>query len=125
MKNRGYSPQYKSFDRLKVKKNDIVENIVVIDSIKLGFLKDFINQIDSSTLFIAVISPSWNTIPDAEITFIQNFCKKHGILLWNFQKNPKFYHHDEYFYNPAHLNSKGADVFTMEVIQRLQLCFNH
>lgn len=120
---RGFVAQHKKFDELKAvkkdnKKNDKVD--IEVDSVKIRFLEDFIAAIDTSTIFIAVLSPSCDGLPKEKVELVESFVERHNIPLWDFSNEPKYFHHDEYFYNPAHLNAKGADEFTKDVINRFR-----
>ena len=47
-------------------------------------------------------------------------CKRKNISFVDFSNNPKYVHHNEYFRDGAHLNARGADEFTRDLIVELK-----
>lgn len=55
-----------------------------------------------------------------EEEWLKEYSKQTGLTFYAFGKDKTFYEHPEYFYDPTHLNAKGATVFTKEFVKRLK-----
>lgn len=55
-----------------------------------------------------------------EEEWLMEYSKQTGLTFYAFGKDKTFYEHPEYFYDPTHLNAKGATVFTKEFVKRLK-----
>jgi hypothetical protein len=55
-----------------------------------------------------------------EEEWLKEYSKQTGLTFYAFGKDKTFYKHPEYFYDPTHLNAKGATVFTKEFVKRLK-----
>lgn len=56
---------------------------------------------------------------DFILSVYEKLADKYGILFLDFSKN-EICHRKEYFYNTTHLNTKGAEMFTKELVIRLK-----
>ena len=62
----------------------------------------------------------WYTQDTLVLAPIKAICKKRNICLIDFSNNPKYVHNNEYFKDGTHLNARGADEFTRDLIQELR-----
>ena len=49
--------------------------------------------------------------------YIKEMCNKNNVVFIDFSNDPKYVHQDDYFKDGSHLNEKGADEFTKDLIQ--------
>lgn len=115
--NHGFKPQNKFF---KSNTRRVEKDNFEIDSLKVSFLEDFITSVDSSVYMVAVISPTWDGGEKEKIAYAKRIFDKHHVPLLDFSHSPKYYHHDEYFADLAHMNATGANEFTRDMIHYLR-----
>lgn len=112
---KGYRPLNSVFDSMQVKRV-VKPEIYEFDSEKIKFIHKFIDLAEGSKLYF-VVSPVWYGMNTEKIAPIRNLCQKQGIPFLDFSNDPKYVHNSELFQNGTHLNSKGADEFTRDLIQ--------
>ena len=111
----GFSPLKGEMDRTKIKIGGEKEKKLVVDSVKLDYITKLIDELDGSKLFF-VVSPRWYGIDSLQLQPVLDICKKRGIPFIDFANNPKYVHQDIYFKNGNHMNERGADEFTKDLI---------
>ena len=117
---KGFQPIEGTLDTLKI--NPEVIESPQLDSLKISCLKRMIDETDA-TRFVFVISPYWYGMDDRLIKPLRDLCLQRGILLLDFSNDPKYVHNDDYFIDGVHLNARGADEFTRDLVKRLrQVC---
>lgn len=89
------------------------------DSLKLEFVQKFINKAEGSKL-IFVVSPIWNGMNIDMTAPIRKICEEQHILFLDFSNDPKYVHHNYYYRDGRHLNARGADEFTRDLIKKLR-----
>lgn len=87
-----------------------------IDSLKIGYMKDFIQSLKDSKLFV-IISPLWHGGNNEWYMPVYQLCQKFDVELIDFSNNPKYVHQDKYFLDATHLNDIGANEFTKDLIK--------
>ena len=86
----------------------------------LGYSLDkFIEKAGEAEL-IFFVSPFWRGMNADVLAPVKERCKQHGIKLIDNSNNPKYLKKTELFNDYAHLNAKGADLYTQDVIQELK-----
>lgn len=101
------------------KKNILKDLPIEYDSLKIEYLNKFINLASDSKLYF-IISPVWYDIRDKreeEIASLKTICEKKGIPLIDFTNDLKFIGKDSLFHNGTHLNNKGADEFSKDIVR--------
>ena len=117
---KGFQPIEGTLDTLKI--NPEVIESPQLDSLKISCLKRMIDETDA-TRFVFVVSPYWYGMDDRLIAPLRDLCRQRGILLLDFSNDPKYVHNDDYFIDGVHLNARGADEFTRDLVKRLrQVC---
>lgn len=114
----GFQPQQGKIDPKLVNLNDKYQQ-EEIDSIKLKYLNLFIKTAKTTNFYI-VISPFWNGMDSLEIAPVKELCNRNGIHLLDFSNDKKYKFNNELFMDKGHLNAKGADEFTRDLIKRLR-----
>lgn len=120
---RGFRPYYTKFDPMKVKDvsnspNDKNCNYK-IDTLKLLYFKRFIEKTKDIHVTY-VISPIWYGRDAMVLNPIKEICKQTGSRLIDFSDDPKYVHNNVWFTDGVHLNAKGADEFTRDLIEKLK-----
>ncbi len=116
----GFRPVDKELDVMQAE-GSVKEPFVMpeIDSLKIGYLEQMINSLGPTKL-IFVISPMWNGMDVRAQQPILDLCEKYYLPLYNFANNPKYVRENQYFYDREHLNLRGANEFTKDLIKVLK-----
>lgn len=120
---RGFRPRNVEMDTLKIRRNYIVydsKDGYFIDSLKLGYLNRFLDELSDSKI-VFVVSPTWYGLDTLVLEPIKDICMIRKIPLLDFSNDISFVHHNEFFDDGTHLNEKGANEFTIKLINRLRL----
>ncbi len=119
-KNKGFKPINRQMDKKRLKKDGkSLDCNYPIDSLKLAYLRKFIDETNDVKV-IFVISPTLYGIDQKDIAPIRNLCADKGIPFIDFSNNPKYLGKIEYFSDYLHLNKRGADVFTRDLVEKLK-----
>lgn len=120
---KGFRPIDQEMDTIKIKKDYICYDSKEgydYDSLKLKYFNKFLNKTrDIET--ILVVSPMWYGQDDTVLDTIKSLCSlRENITLFNYSNSPKFNHNNLLFVNGTHLNAKGADEFTRNLINDIR-----
>lgn len=114
----GYKPLYGTMREVKKKaKHTPVSEET--DSIKLHYLEAMIQTFDDATILF-VVSPAWNGKDMKSLEPAKRLCDKYKISFIDYSNSPKYIHQDKYYTDVVHLNSRGADEFTKDIITILK-----
>lgn len=119
---RGFRPENVEMDTMKIKKGRISYDSrqgYVYDSLKIQYIEKFLNKTKDMNL-VFVVSPVWYGQDTLVLNPIKEICKKRDAQLIDFSNNPKYVHNNEYFKDGTHLNARGADEFTRDLIVELR-----
>lgn len=119
---RGFVPQYREMDTLKISKkhrSDHSKKSYVYDSLKINYINKFIDKTNGINL-IFVVSPTWSGQDTLALDTIKQICKKKKIPFIDYSNSSKYLYHNEYFQDGGHLNARGADEFTRDMIHELR-----
>ncbi|MBR5069644.1 MAG: hypothetical protein IKX25_09635 [Bacteroidales bacterium] len=127
--DRGFLPVNSGLDTLRIKderqlEESVSKNEMQTDSLKLRYLEDMLREAEG-TRFVFVYSPTWYGIHDSGVDPIMDLAHRNGFLFLDFTDSAKYVHHDEFFYDGSHLNTRGADEFTRDVIRELRMQNNY
>lgn len=115
----GFVPIAKEMDKSKIKKgNDITKIKYEFDPLKLDYLQKYADEVGNRLIFI--VSPIWYGMDTAQLQPLMDLCKSRNIRLLDYSNNPKYVHNDMFFKDGSHLNARGADEFTQDLIQELK-----
>lgn len=117
----GYFPLNGQMDTMKIDETRAASRTgIKTDSIKIRYLKKMIDELKGCQL-VFVVSPTWygNNSND-KLKEMETICKKRNITYLDFSNLPKYVHQNELFKDGMHLNSKGADEFTKDLIKKLR-----
>ena len=93
-----------------------------IDEYSKERLEFFVKSVtDKKIPLVAVLSPMY-TLPFKEnesLTVCKQILAKYNIQLWDYSTDPKYVQRP-LFYDMAHLNTKGSEMFTKEIMLRIK-----
>ena len=115
----GFSPLIGEMDRSKIRLTEGETSVPPVDTLKLSYITKLIDELDGAKLYF-VISPSWYGIDSTRFKPIIDICQQRGITFLDFSNDPKYVHQDLYFKDGNHLNARGADEFTKDLIAYLK-----
>ena len=116
----GFRPLAGEMNRLKIKESDEEPETYTFDSLKIKLINKFIEEVDQKSQLIFIYSPIWYGAGERGIQPILEICKERNIRLIDFSNDPKYVRNDTYFKDGSHLNARGADEFTKDLIQILK-----
>lgn len=119
---KGFRPYDVEMDTMKVRKGHIAYETSkdrVYDSLKIQYLHKFLDKTKGMNVFF-VVSPMWYEQDTSVMAPIKEICQERGPQLIDFANSPKYVHNNKYFKDGEHLNARGADEFTRDLIQELR-----
>ena len=114
----GYSPLIGEMDKTKVHAETGEKREYIFDDLKIGYLNKLIDGAQGAKLYI-VMSPIWYGMDSLQFEPVKRICQERGVPFIDFSNDPKYVHHDEYFKDGNHMNERGADEFTRDLLRRL------
>ena len=118
--NKGFRPLKGLLDPMKLNNNkDNDNNEIMYDSLKIDYIHKFINLCNNTKL-IFIYSPMWYGYDSTELNLIKDICQENKIPFLDFSNNPKYVHNDSLFKDGSHLNDKGADEFSKDLVRKLR-----
>lgn len=116
----GYSPCHSEMDRTKIDSKEMNKHLqnYRFDSVKLNYIRKFIDTVGKDSIVIC-ISPRWYGLDEGSYKPVVDICKEKGVRFINFSNDPKYVYNDIFFKDGTHLNAKGADEFTRDLIKKI------
>lgn len=115
----GFSPLKGEMDKTKIKIGGHKRKIAAIDNVKMNYIIKLCDELEGCSLYF-VVSPNWYGMDSIMFKPIVDICQKRNIPFWDYSNNPKYVHRDEYFKDGSHMNARGADEFTKDLISNLR-----
>ena len=115
---KGFRPINEAFDPMKISKSTEPE-IYEFDTLKIEYINKFI-ELSKGAQLVFVVSPMWYGMDTLKFAPLRNICKQHGITFLDFSNDAKYIHNNDYFKDGTHLNARGADEFTKDLIIELR-----
>lgn len=112
---KGFRPRRRQMDKMKINSKPLSSVCYDFDPLKVECLNRFVELTDGAKLFF-VVSPVWYGMDSRQYAPVKELCEKKGIPLIDFSNNPKYVHNDDFFCDGNHLNARGADEFTKDLI---------
>lgn len=119
---KGFRAINEEMDTMKIRKDKIVYDSregYVYDPLKIQYIEKFLEKTREMKL-VFVVSPMWYGQDTLVLEPIKRICEKRNAPLIDFSNSPKYVHHNEYFKDGSHLNARGADEFTRDLIKELK-----
>jgi len=117
----GFIPLNRTYNGdLKLK----TSNNQYVDKDKMAALNQFVElcQVNKIELFVFV-SPHYALNEKRESVYkevSEQLHEKHNLTVQNLESHQLFLEHPDYFTDPFHLNSKGADIYSLLIVKKLQ-----
>lgn len=89
------------------------------DSIKLNCFNKFV-ELSKDSRIVFVVSPYWDGRDSIIMKPIKDMCIANNFGYIDYSNNPKYHHNDLFFYDGFHLNSKGADEFSRDIVNKIK-----
>lgn len=120
--NDGYAP-LQGLIRQEIVEQDVVNKYrMEKDSVKLMYLERLIYEAkEKGTEIVLVLSPSFRGVQSDEKTIaaMKALAQRQNVLFFDYTDDP-ICNDDHLFYDSAHLNDKGARIFTNKFITQLK-----
>ena len=117
--HKGFTPFYGQLDR-KTYTPYYLEDNEKFDSVTNIYLNKFIDLVlKHNVKLLCIISPTYEKFDkNNRITNqVKNISLKYKLRLYDFSDSPLFYNRPQYFYNQLHLNYKGANLYTLQIVK--------
>lgn len=113
------------FSPLPVANNILVKRYITsaaVDTALPGYFNDIIQLCKSRKIRLVVCtSPIYgHYIYEASLAETDSICRRNGIVYLNYANNAFLTFNGDVFSDEAHLNSKGADIFTNDFVARIK-----
>lgn len=116
---KGFRPISQDMDTMKISKKPQKKESYNFDSLKMSYLEKMIVE-SKDTKVVFVVSPSWYGMDTLQFKPIKDICQRRNILFIDFSNTPKYIHNNYYFRDGSHLNARGANEFTCDLIVELK-----
>lgn len=94
-------------------------SLPVFDSLKIDYFKKMLEETED-VRFIFVVSPILFGMDSTYIQPVKQICQERGIPLLDYSNSSKYLFRYDYFVDNVHLNDRGADEFTRDLVQVLK-----
>ena len=115
----GFTPLKGEMDKTKIRVAGEKKKEHVVDPVKIEYINKLMDELQGSKLYF-VVSPKWYGIDSLEFKPIMDICQERGIPFMDFSNDPKYVRQDQYFKDGNHMNARGADEFTRDLIRLLR-----
>ena len=115
----GFSPLKGEIDILKIRSNVETPRHYRFDKLKLEYINKYIQEVGAEHI-VFVVSPSWYGMDTLQFKPVKEICEQQHIAFIDYSNSPKYVHHDEFFKDGNHMNAKGADEFTKDLVNSLR-----
>lgn len=117
--NQGFRTMHKELDRMKVGEKKEKE-VFKLNEVKLFYLKKFVEAARGFSQILFVVSPYWQGRNPETFNSAKHLADSLSIPFLDFSNNTKYNYSDKYFADRVHLNARGADEFTKDLIIELR-----
>lgn len=116
----GFLPLKGELDKMKVRDENTEKSTdEKVDSLKLSFINKLIDETEGGDL-VFVASPKWYKPNAVDYKPIIEICERRGVKFLDFSADEKYVHQNEWFKDGTHMNARGADEFTKDLINKLK-----
>lgn len=123
-RNDGFYQLSGELDEMKVKKGNKETKQLQVDPLKLYLFKKLVIDMKKHNVqLIFVVSPIWYGKESSQfeaLKSLRNIYEKHNILFLNYYNSLKYVKNNKLFKDGSHLNARGADEFTKELVYVLK-----
>lgn len=111
----GFRVIHEEFDRMKVVEKKEKEEYE-IDEMKQFYLKEFVEKAKEFSQIVFVVSPYWQGRSFEIFSSARHLADSLNVPFLDHSNDSKYIHNDLFFKDGIHLNYKGADEFTKDII---------
>lgn len=97
---------------------------ITFDENKKRMFENFIKEIKGQSKLIISISPIYEGTDEYLFSQILGLAKKYDVPVLNHANDTVFTEHREYFSNPTHMNTRGAEVYTNTIVEEFRKLTN-
>ena len=119
----GFSPLIGELDKSKIRQEEGNGFLPNVDALKMRYINNLIDELDGTKLLF-VVSPKWYGMDSTQFLPIMDVCQQRGVPFIDFSNDPKYVHQDIYFKDGNHMNARGADEFTKDLIAYIKKSIN-
>lgn len=105
----GFWPLY---EKKKLGTVDVYADMVSIDSVKLRYLKSFIEEASKKSKLYVFVSPWYRGVSASAYNIVAEICKTEKVYFCNMFCDSRFSSNDSYWSDNCHLNNYGAEKYT-------------
>lgn len=116
----GFSPLKGEIDRLKIRKKSEGKRKYRFDDLKLEYINKFIQEVGADNM-VFVVSPSWYGMDTLQFKPVKEICERQHIPFFDYSNDPKYVRNEIYFKDGNHMNERGANEFTKDLLVRLSV----
>jgi len=118
--HKGYIPIYEATGKLQLQSETIYQ--ASIDGNKLKIINEICSVCEKKGIKLILIqSPLYMILKDSmSAKIIQEIAFRRKAKFWNYANNSTFISNPSLFYDIRHLNNKGAELFTRDIIRRMK-----
>lgn len=116
----GYIPDFNFWN--KPIEKDTSAAIYQLDHQKINYLNLFIEKCNEKNIKLyIIISPRYfiHSQEDTSVKIVRTMAQSHHFKLFDFEMDTVFWNHREFFGDRIHLNYKGADYFSNQVVDSI------
>lgn len=115
-RNDGFEPLKGELDKMKIKTDTGTKAAAYnYDPVKIDYI-NYLIELSAGSKLLFVVSPSWYGMDSLQFEPVRNLCMERGIPFYDFSNDPKYVHCDAFFKDGSHMNEKGADEFTKDLV---------
>ena len=115
----GFLPLKGEMDPMKIKDGQSEYKKQKVDRLKINFIERLIKEVKSVNL-VFVVSPTWYGAKLTDYQPIRKLCEQHHVNFIDYSNNKKYVRQNKWFKDGAHLNAKGADEFSCDLVLELK-----
>lgn len=98
---------------------------VTFDDKRINMFECFIKDVKGKTKLIISISPIFKGTDESIYTRILDLAKMYDVPVLNHLNDTAFTEHREYFANPIHMNTRGAEAYTNTIVEEFRKLTNN
>ena len=115
----GFRAKHNELDKMKIGEKKEIDDFK-LDGLKLFYLKKFVETARGFSQIVFVVSPYWQGRNSEIFNSAKHLADSLSIPFLDYSNNPKYLHKDRFFADGVHLNARGADEFTKDLIIELR-----
>jgi hypothetical protein len=106
-------------NKIKEEKQDSQHDDYVFDPLKISYIEKLIDDVGKDSI-VLIVSPLWYGLDKSSFEPVRELCLKKGVKFYDFANDSKYVHNDYFFKDGGHLNFRGADEFTKDLVQAIK-----